>query len=420
MKKLSHLGKLITCGVFAMACNTALGDTDLLIAPSCFMEMNKFDHKTLATNKSLVLFQVDSQYFSEKLLTIKHTKVCGKFINAHDDWENYIKKNKLTTQQITSTDYQNFFSEYQSNIEQNLKNKTPFSPISSNSLNNNGDKEELIKNLIDQVNNGRAWSKLKILTNFYNRGAKTDNGVQAAAKIRSWVEEMAKKNNKTAQQFSIEYVYNKSSSYKQPSVVAILGKDLPGNPIVIGAHMDTLDQGRMPGADDDGSGSAAVLEVARVLFDSQHKFTRPIYLIWYSAEEAGLVGSKSVVPYLTAKNIKFDSVLNLDMVGTKARNNDPAMWFLDDNVDMELTNYLIGLVKQYLNIPTKFTRCGYGCSDHATWYDAGIPSAAGFESAFDDMNSYIHTENDGLQHVSIEWLTTFSKMALAFAGDKAG
>lgn len=82
--------------------------------------------------------------------------------------------------------------------------------------------------------------------------------------------------------------------YKQPSVVLKFGhSNQPG--IVIGSHIDTIpsfEGENVPGADDDASGNVIVLEIARVLMASGIKFQKPIYFIWYSEEERGLVGSR--------------------------------------------------------------------------------------------------------------------------------
>src|SRR5262249_37754543 len=99
-------------------------------------------------------------------------------------------------------------------------------------------------------------------------------------------------------------------SYVQPSVVAKLGNsDEPG--IVVGGHMDTLSSTfeLKPGADDDGSGTTTVMGVARTILNSGMKFNKPIYFIWYAAEEAGLVGSGYVVKYFKKNNIPVDAVI---------------------------------------------------------------------------------------------------------------
>ena len=78
--------------------------------------------------------------------------------------------------------------------------------------------------------------------------------------------------------------------------------------------MDTLD-GRMPGAGDDGSGSSSVMEMARILLSSKINFKRPIYIIWYAAEERGLVGSQYVVEHFIDNSIPVKAAIQFDMTG---------------------------------------------------------------------------------------------------------
>ena len=85
--------------------------------------------------------------------------------------------------------------------------------------------------------------------------------------------------------------------------------DEPG--VVVGAHMDTLSSAVSikPGADDDGSGSVTVLETARSLLSSGMHFKKPLYLIWYSAEELGLIGSQFAASISWPHVVRF--ILNL-------------------------------------------------------------------------------------------------------------
>lgn len=71
-------------------------------------------------------------------------------------------------------------------------------------------------------------------------------------------------------------------------IVETAGVDLPGEVVLIGAHFDAV--ARSPGADDNGSGTAALLEVARVLRDQPLR--RTVRLVFFNLEEIGLIGSR--------------------------------------------------------------------------------------------------------------------------------
>ena len=97
------------------------------------------------------------------------------------------------------------------------------------------------------------------------------------------------------------------------------GTSDPGRFIIMSAHIDSrnsdpLDsKGDAPGANDDGSGTAAVIEAARVL--SQHKFPATIVYAVLSGEEQGLNGGKVLADYARAHGWMVEADLNNDIIG---------------------------------------------------------------------------------------------------------
>jgi Zn-dependent M28 family amino/carboxypeptidase len=93
--------------------------------------------------------------------------------------------------------------------------------------------------------------------------------------------------------------------------------DLPGrNPddvVALGAHLDSVPEG--PGINDNGTGSAAILEVAENLAGVQPEST--VRFAWWGAEESGLVGSRHYVDTLPEEELaRISAYLNFDMVGS--------------------------------------------------------------------------------------------------------
>jgi Zn-dependent M28 family amino/carboxypeptidase len=87
----------------------------------------------------------------------------------------------------------------------------------------------------------------------------------------------------------------------------------PNKVIVVGAHLDSVGTG--PGINDNGSGSAAILEMAQALRGVYPK--NKIRFIWFSAEESGLLGSEHYVASLPAEEqAKIAANLNFDMIGS--------------------------------------------------------------------------------------------------------
>ncbi|MGD0590834.1 MAG: M28 family metallopeptidase [Bacteroidota bacterium] len=169
--------------------------------------------------------------------------------------------------------------------------------------------------------------------------------------------------------------------------------------IVIGGHIDSAGP-NIPGANDDGSGSASVIELARVLSKERHHST--ILFCLFGGEEEGLIGSKYFVDHFS----RIDSVilmLELDM----ANGRDPLI----PTIDYKGGNTPVWLVQAAyeefgklgysgLDYPTHFFTAmsmlpggGVG-SDHEPFLSKGIP-AIDFTS---DMNDPIHTPQDDFEH----------------------
>ena len=97
------------------------------------------------------------------------------------------------------------------------------------------------------------------------------------------------------------------------NVIATLPGENPDNIVTVGAHLDSVDEG--PGIQDNGTGSAAILETAIQMAGTTYPNT--VRFFWWGAEEAGLVGSTYYVSQLTEEQIEQIALyLNFDMIGS--------------------------------------------------------------------------------------------------------
>lgn len=400
--------------------NTNFSDKtqDLLIAPNCFLENNSFDYTELAINQSQdrVLFAVDRTYWWQQLNYIEHKKDCGKFINVNFDWQEYLYNKKLNSPRVSDRvsvlDYDYFLNDF---ITSKSLTQATFDATEPKKLIN----QELINKLFSEVNQDRIAANLKDFSNQHlNRAAFSDYGVQASDYLKNKLDQLGELKAQGSASFDVNQVAT-GGWYEQKSIVAILGKDLPGPALVIGAHMDTNGGGKRPGSDDDGSGSMVLMELVHILLAQDFKLQKPIYFIWYAAEEVGLIGSNRVIRQFKNQDINVEAVLNLDTIGKRASPEDNTMWFLTDNVNKNFTDYLANIAKDILKVPVDYTTCGYKCSDHANWDTHGYVAAATIESSFDDINPHIHSAEDTTDHVSFEQLVDHTKLSLAFIVDKA-
>ncbi|MGQ4380247.1 M28 family metallopeptidase [Streptomyces sp. SAS_267] len=146
-----------------------------------------------------------------------------------------------------------------------------------------------------------------------------------------------------------------------------------GKVVMAGSHLDSVTAG--PGINDNGSGSAAVLETALAVARAGYQPTKHLRFAWWGAEELGMVGSRYYVNSLTTANrSKISGYLNFDMIGSP----NPGYFVYDDDPTIEKTfkTYFTGI-----GVATEIETEGDGRSDHAPFKNAGIPVGGLFSGA---------------------------------------
>jgi len=217
--------------------------------------------------------------------------------------------------------------------------------------------------------------------------------------------------------FQIELISHQSTSMKTVKLT-FPGQSEPAKKIILGAHYDSIagwfGGNNAPGADDDASGSANLLEVARILSQYQQP-RRTMEFFWYAGEEEGLLGSAEIARDYKERSENVLSVLQLDM--TLFPGDGPfTIGLVDDFTTPWLRELLENVNKTYFNFQMRHFECGYGCSDHASWYRQGFSTVIPFEAEMDTMNRDIHTSRDRIQpSYNFEHSAAFSKLALAYA-----
>ncbi|WP_435597986.1 M28 family metallopeptidase [Streptomyces anulatus] len=147
----------------------------------------------------------------------------------------------------------------------------------------------------------------------------------------------------------------------------------PNKVLMAGAHLDSVSSGA--GINDNGSGSAGVLETALAVSRAQYQPDKHLRFAWWGAEELGLIGSKYYVNNLpSTERAKLSGYLNFDMIGSP----NAGYFVYDDDPVIEKTfkDYFAGL-----NVPTEIETEGDGRSDHAPFKNVGVPVGGLFTGA---------------------------------------
>jgi aminopeptidase S len=158
--------------------------------------------------------------------------------------------------------------------------------------------------------------------------------------------------------------------------------DWPGgdtnNTMMFGGHLDSVTRG--PGINDNGSGSAGLLEIALTIARTGAHPTKHLRIGWWGAEELGLVGSTFYVNSLTtAEKRLLKAYVNFDMTGSP----NPGYFVYAAAGQPTGSQAVEDLLKAGFaakGVPTELTSVG-GRSDHAAFARAGIPTGGTFSGA---------------------------------------
>ena len=279
------------------------------------------------------------------------------------------------------------------------------------------DNTDSVYALLLRVVKSNLAATVETLGAYNNRYYTQQSGVDSAEWIESFWSNLASTRN------DISVSLYQHNAWAQPSVVAtITGQSLPDEVVVVGGHLDSINgsspsNGRAPGYDDNASGIAVVSETLRAIVESGFKPERTIKLMGYAAEEVGLRGSGEISDQHFADGINVVGVAQFDMTGYKGTSNKDIV-FMTDYTNADQNQFMTNLLDHYFTeVEYGFSQCGYGCSDHASWFANGFPASMPFESNFNDYNANIHTAND--YQFNPDHAINFLNLSLAFVAELA-
>jgi hypothetical protein len=331
-----------------------------------------------------------------------------------------------------------------------------------------------IQEMMGQVSEARIKAILEKLESFGTRNTMSnqDDPARGVGAARTWI-----LNEMTSYSPKLQVRFEKFRVKKQGqrifkdvdlyNVVAYLpGKKMPETVVVVSAHYDSLNLGTRPaaaaagpgteagggagapgnttanmtladfeknaelpapGVCDDGSGTAAVMELARVM--SQYEFDKTIAFVTFAGEEQGLIGSSLQAVKAKKENQAIEAVLNNDIIGTDVAGNgrtgngavniysDETM----DSVSQQLSRYVREVGERYLpsmKINTVFMgdRLGRG-GDHTPFQWEGF--AAVRVSTPNEIYANQHRATDTLANMSVPYTAKVAKVNLVAAANLA-
>ena len=196
-----------------------------------------------------------------------------------------------------------------------------------------------------------------------------------------------------------------NSGYEDRNIEAILPGE-KNDSIIVCAHYDSVPSS--PGADDNGSGTSAVLAIAKALSNFKVKLTYTIRFVLFSGEEEGLLGSFSYATNAVENNMPIIAVLNADMIGyTKSDEGKRNVYIFDNKDSKWIANIAVNCSREYgigLNINEEYAG---GNSDHWPFMLAGYNAVFFHEYEFND---YYHTSLDTIDKMDLEYAVKVTRL----------
>ena len=307
-----------------------------------------------------------------------------------------------------------------------------------------------VKKIVDEVSEERIGAIMKKLGDFGTRyvASETDNpdhGIGGAAKwIESEFKSYSPRLEVSEQPFSVPKTRRTPRDLDLINVVAVLPGTIDKDRyVVVCGHYDSIALRRpqngavrtddagpstatdveqsAPGVADDGSGTAATLELARVM--SQYTFDKSILFITFAAEEIGLNGSKAYAAKAKEEKMQIEGVLNNDIIGSDVSGNGiSANSHLrvfsegpEDSPSRSLARYTKEIAERYMpgmsvDLIFRHDRFGRG-GDHTSFVAQGFAAVRLTTPSENYANQ--HTATDTFANASVPYTTRVARMNAA-------
>lgn len=303
-----------------------------------------------------------------------------------------------------------------------------------------------VSRVVSDVSAERIAQNMRKLETFGTRDvhSSTDSPAQGIGAARRWIFEELKSYNRRLEVRFDGYKVKKQGRIQRGlelvNVVAVLpGSTQKERQVIVAAHYDSLALVKQldgtvdwaasaaaplaPGVSDDGSGVAAVLELARVM--SHREWKKTLVFVLFAGEEQGLFGSRLYADKLKSENAAVDGVLNMDIIGDDTAGNGQKMSHVvrlfsaepNDSPSRALARYVREMAERYLpsmkvDLVFRADRFARG-GDHTPFAERGFAAVRFTEP--NENYGHQHTVDDTFAHTSPDYTARVAKVNAAAA-----
>jgi len=273
-----------------------------------------------------------------------------------------------------------------------------------------------IQDTLESVSGHRMLATIEALESFGSRAFYLDSSLDAADYIEGRFSDLG---------LWVRVQYFDVSGYSVPNIIAVKNGTAPDvGSFLFGAHYDSTNKDALnytmgaslsaPGADDDASGVAAVIELATVMKSLSIQST--VKFVAFGAEEAGLNGSRAFAIAERASGESYIDTVIMDMVGYRAGAQNKVTLFTN-HPGVGIPGGIEHAVAEHgLNLSIDLVpSAAYAFSDHYPFLEQGYPTTAILEEFVNGwpVNPYYHTENDTSEHISVEQMENVTRAVMA-------
>lgn len=274
-------------------------------------------------------------------------------------------------------------------------------------------KDPEIESIISMVSEENIRNYISKITSFHTRHSKSSLIHDVAAMLKDKLIEMGNNN--------VIYHEYHEEGYDLKNVICTLN-GYSDNVILVCAHYDSRMENledatsRAPGADDNASGMAVLLEIANVI--SKLHFKNTIQLAFFSGEEQGLWGSKHYAKFIKDNDIPLKKLINLDMVGYHSHEKQICIVERDIGNTHSTNNGLSELLAQKIEESAKtYTDIStvpgpIYSSDYMPFEDLGYVVVGGYDGGAEN-NPHYHSIHDEMVDIDIAFISKITKIILA-------
>lgn len=264
----------------------------------------------------------------------------------------------------------------------------------------------VMDSLINLVSEDSLGAWIQRLQDFQTRYSYSDSIIKA----RDWLYE--KMTNFGIDSLWLHQFYDDSD---QRNVVAtVVGTVEPDKVIVVGGHYDSVVYGSgtdpftwAPGADDNASGTAATLEMARIIAQNPLPFT--VIFVPFAQEEQGLVGSYYFAEYLYNQGVDVQLMVNTDMIAHSI-DSDPDVEIYAASSSMHFVDIMIAMGRLYTDLNPSYEGLSTN-SDHYSFIQWGYDAVDASEGDFHFAGW--HTNYDVIDSLNLPYMKEMVQMCLA-------